>query len=149
VPEAYLVVGYCNYIKKNYREAIDALDEAGKRTEQPIVSVASRDSARQAFDAIWCQYASIQILALDLARQLPTPRVKSKRKALRPTFEKVHQAIEDYVTFMQRAIQSDRFESNRKRILDDIGPKPMPGPGPRPHYPPNNSTPNDELEDDL
>jgi hypothetical protein len=25
----------------------------------------------------------------------------------------------------------------------------MPGPGPRPHYPPNNSTPNDELEDDL
>ena len=149
VPEAYLVVGYCNYIKKNYREAIDALDEAGKRTEQPIVSVASRDSARQAFDAIWSKFDSVQVLALDLARQLPTPRVESKRKALRPTFEKVHQAIEDYVTFMQRAIQSDRFESNRKRILDDIGPKPMPGPGPRPHYPPNNSTPNDELEDDL
>ena len=146
VSEAYLVVGYCQFIKKNYQDAIEALNQAEKRTEQPFVTVAARDSARQAFDAIWSQYDSIQILALDLARQLPTPRVKSKRKALRPTFEMVHQAIEDYVTFMQRAIQSDRFESNRKRILDDIGPKPMPSP----RFPfPNNSTPNDELEDDL
>jgi hypothetical protein len=87
---------------------------------------------------------------LDLARQLPTPRVKSKRKALRPTLDKASQAIEDYASFMQRAIQSDRFESNRKRILFDAGfPKPMP----RPRFPfPNNSTPNlnlGELEDDL
>ena len=149
VSEAYLVLGYCNYIKKNYREAIDALDEAEKRTEQPIVSVAARDSARQVFDATWVQFDSVQVIALDLARQLPTPRVESKRKALRPTFDNLHQAIEDYATFIQRAIQSDRFESNRKRILDDISPKPMPGPRPRPHYPPNNSTPNDELEDDL
>ena len=149
VSEAYLVLGYCNYIKKNYREAIDALDEAGKRTEQPIVTAAARDSARQAFDTIWSKFDSVQVLALDLARQLPTPRVESKRKALRPTFDNLHQAIEDFAKFFQRAILSDRFESNRKRILDDISPKPMPGPRPRPHYPPNNSTPNDELEDDL
>ena len=149
VSEAYLVVGYCQFIKKNYQDAIEALNQAEKRTEQPFVTVAARDSARQAFDAIWSQYDSIQILALDLARQLPTPRVKSKRKALRPTLDKANQAIEDYASFMQRAIQSDRFESNRKRILVDVGPKPMPHPGPRPHYPPNNSTPNDELEDDL
>ena len=149
VSEAYLVMGYCNYIKKNYREAIDALDEAGKRTEQPIVTAAARDSARQVFDFMWSRFDSVQVIALDLARQLPTPRVESKRKALRPTFDNLHQAIEDYATFIQRAIQSDRFESNRKRILDDISPKPMPGPRPRPLYPPNNSTPNDELEDDL
>ena len=52
---------------------------------------------------------------------------------------------------MQRVIESDRFESNRKRILFDAGfPKPKPR---RPlggfPYRPNNSTPNDELEDDL
>ena len=150
VPEAYLVMGYCNYIKKNYQDALEALNQAENRTEQPFVTVAARDSARQAFDAIWSKFDSVQVLALDLARQLPTPRVKSKRKALRPTLAKVNKAIEDYATFMQRAIQSDRFESNRKRILDDAGfPKPMP----RPRFPfPNNSTPNlnlGELEDDL
>ncbi|WP_304039132.1 tetratricopeptide repeat protein [Fibrobacter succinogenes] len=150
VSEAYLVMGYCNYIKKNYQDALEALNQAENRTEQPIVSVASRDSARQAYDAMQSLFDSVQVLALDFASQLPTPRVESKRNALRPTLDKASQAIEDYASFMQRAIQSDRFESNRKRILDDAGfPKPMP----RPRFPfPNNSTPNlnlGELEDDL
>ncbi len=150
VSEAYLVMGYCNYIKKNYQDALEALNQAENRTEQPIVSVASRDSARLAYDAMQSQLDSVQVFALDLANQLPTPHVESKRKAFRSTFDKVYKVIEDYATFMQRAIQSDRFESNRKRILDDIGPKPMP----RPRFPfPNNSTPNEDssisLEDDL
>ena len=119
VSEAYLVLGYCNYIKKNYREADSVLEETIKHTKQPIVTAAARDSARQAFEAMQGQFDSVQVIALDLARQLPTPRVESKRKALRPTFEKVHQAIEDYVTFMQRAIQSDHFEHNRAHIWDD------------------------------
>ena len=153
VPEAYLVMGYCQFIKKNYRDALETLEEAVKRTEQPIVSVAARDSARQAFDAIWSQYDSIQVLALDLASQLPTPRVESKRKALRPTLDKANQAIEDYATFMQRAIESDRFESNRKRICDDAGsilspPRTHP-PRPFPPYRPSNSTPDEVPLDDL
>ena len=121
VSEAYLVVGYCHFMKKDYKGAVEALSEAEKRTNQPIVSVAARDSARQAYDAMQSQFDSVQVLALDLARQLPTPRVESKREALRPTFDKANQAIEDYASFMQRSIQSDRFESNRKRILDDAG----------------------------
>ncbi|WP_290945552.1 tetratricopeptide repeat protein [Fibrobacter sp.] len=148
VAEAYLVIGYCYMIKKNYREALDALEETIKSTEQPIVSVASRDSARQAFDAIWSQYDSIQVLALDLASQLPTPRVESKRKALRPTIDKLHQAIEDFAKFFQRAIQSDRFESNRKRILDDAGfPLSPCCPGPSRPYRPSNSPPLEDLGD--
>jgi TolA-binding protein len=151
VSEAYLVMGYCNYIKKNYQDALEALNQAENHTEQPFVTVAARDSARQAFDAIWSQYDSIQILALDLARQLPTPRVKSKRKALRPTLDKANQAIEDYASFMQRVIESDRFESNRKRILDDAGftlSPPRVHPGPMRSY---NKPDFDysELEDDL
>ena len=67
------------------------------------------------------KFDSVQVLALDFASQLPTPRVESKRKALRPTLDKAIQTIEDYASFMQRAIQSDRFESNRKRILEDAG----------------------------
>ena len=152
VSEAYLVLGYCNFIKKNYREAIDALDEAGKRTEQPMVSVASRDSARQAYDAMQSELDSVQVLALDFASQLPTPRVESKRKALRPTLDKANQAIEDYASFMQRAIQSDRFESNRKRILEDAFPtKPLYNP-PLPNYNKPSKPDYDSsisLEDDL
>ena len=121
VSEAYLVIGYCHFMKKDYNGAITALEEAVKRTEQPIVSVAARDSARQAYDSMQSQFDSVQVIALDLARQLPTPRVESKREALRPTFNKANQSIEDYASFMQRSIQSDRFESNRKRILEDAG----------------------------
>ena len=134
-------------MKKDYKNAFDALTQAEKRTEQPIVSVAARDSARQAYDSMQSQFDSVQVLALDLARQLPTPRVKSKRKAFRSTFDKVYKVIEDYATFMQRAIQSDRFESNRKRILYDadfpLGP---PRPHPRP-YRPYDNPPLEDLSD--
>ena len=121
VSEAYLVVGYSLFMKKEYLKSREALQEAVNRTEKPMVSVASRDSARQAYDAMQSQFDSVQVLALDLARQLPTPRVEIKRKAFRSTFDKAYQAIEDYASFMQRSIQSDRFESNRKRIFDDAG----------------------------
>ena len=121
VSEAYLVVGYCHFMKKEYQKSAEALQEAVNRSDKPVVSVAARDSARQAYDAMQGQFDSVQVLALDLARQLPTPRVESKREALRPTFDKANQSIEDYASFMQRSIQSDRFESNRQRIRDDAG----------------------------
>ena len=121
VSEANLLMGYCYFMKKGFQNALEALTEAENLTERPMVSVASRDSARQAYDAMQGQFDSVQVLALDLARQLPTPRVESKRKAFRPTFDKAYQAIEDYATFMLRSIESDRFESNRKRILEDAG----------------------------
>ncbi|WP_304246350.1 tetratricopeptide repeat protein [Fibrobacter succinogenes] len=121
VSEAYLVQGYCYFMKKDYKKAAASLEQAEKKTEQPAVSVAARDSARQAYDAMQGEFDSVQVQALDLARQLPTPRVQSKREALQPTFNKANQAIEDYAAFTQRAIQSDRFESNRKRILEDAG----------------------------
>jgi len=121
VSEAYLVIGYCHFMKKDYKGAVSALEQAEKRTEQPVVSVAARDSARQAYDAMQDEFDSVQVQALDLARQLPTPRVESKREALQPSFDKANQAIEDYAAFSQKSIQSDRFESNRKRILEDAG----------------------------
>ena len=121
VSEAYLVVGYCHFMKKEYQKSAEALQEAVNLSDKPVVSVAARDSARQAYDAMQGQFDSVQVLALDLARQLPTPRVESKREALRPTFDKANQTIEDYASFMQRSIQSDRFESNRQRIRDDAG----------------------------
>ncbi|MBO7413355.1 MAG: tetratricopeptide repeat protein, partial [Fibrobacter sp.] len=121
VSEAYLVIGYCHFMKKDYNGAAKALEQAEKRTEQPVVTVAARDSARQAYDAMQDEFDSVQVQALDLARQLPTPRVEKKREALRPSFDKANKTIEDYAAFTQKSIQSDRFESNRKRILDDAG----------------------------
>jgi hypothetical protein len=67
------------------------------------------------------EFEDVQKQALDLARQLPTPRVEKKRDALRPTFDKANEQIESYANFMQKSIQSDRFESNRKRVLEDAG----------------------------
>ena len=149
--EAYLMMGYYYLLKKDYQNALDALNQAVSLTEKPMVSVASRDSARQAYDSMQSQFDSVQVLALDLARQLPTPRVESKRKALRPTLDKAIQTIEDYASFMQRAIQSDRFESNRKRILDDagfiLGDPYRPHPRPNPNYGRPDIPPIDDLDD--
>ena len=152
VPEANLLMGYCYFMKKDFQNALEALTEAENLTERPMVSVASRDSARQAYDAMQSELDSVQVLALDLARQLPTPRVESKRKALRPILDKAIQTIEDYAKFMQRSIQCDHFEPNRKRILEDAGfTKPIhrprmggPSGGGR-----KSDLPNNELDDDL
>ncbi|WP_406538060.1 tetratricopeptide repeat protein [Fibrobacter sp.] len=151
VSEANLLMGYCYFMKKDFQNALEALTEAENLTERPMVSVASRDSARQAYDAMQGELDSVQVIALDLARQLPTPRVKIKRNALRSTFDKVHQAVEDYASFMQRSIQSDHFEYNRKRILEDVGiPLNPPRPGPTRPYNPNYREPDyPPLEDDL
>ena len=149
VPEAYLVMGYGYFMKKEYQKSADALTKAVDLSDKPIVSVASRDSARQVFDAMWSQFDSVQVLVLDLARQLPTPRVESKRKALRPILDKAIQTIEDYASFMQRAIQSDRFERIRQRIRDDAGftlapPRGCPY---TPNYRKSDLPPIDDLED--
>lgn len=119
--EAYLVEGYCYFMKKDYNSAEKSLSTAEKLTEQPVVTMAARDSARKAYEGMESQFDSVQTQALDLSRQLPTPRVEMKRDALRPTFDKANTQIEDYASFMQRSIQSDRFESNRKRVLEDAG----------------------------
>ncbi len=117
--EAYLVEGYCYYMQKDYPNSTTSLKNAERLTESPVISQASRDSARKAFEGMQAEFEDVQSKALDLARQLPTPRVESKRAALRPTFDKANQNIEDFASFNQRVIQSDRFETNRKRVLED------------------------------
>jgi len=119
VAEAYLVEGYCYYMTKDWNHSETSLKNAEKLTERPVVSQDSRDSAHKAFDAMQSEFEDVQSKALDLARQLPTPRVEQKRAALRPTFDKANKNIEDFASFQQRVIQSDRFEANRKRVLED------------------------------
>lgn len=121
VSEAYLVLGYCYYMKKDFQNAEKALTEASKLTDQPVVSAASRDSAQQAYDSQLAEFDSVQAQVLDLSRQLPTPRVQQKRAALKPSFDKANKAMEDHAAFILRSVQSDRFESNRKRIAEDAG----------------------------
>ncbi|MDR1759494.1 MAG: tetratricopeptide repeat protein [Fibrobacter sp.] len=121
ISEAYLVEGYCYFLKGDLDRAEASLTQAEKLTEQPVVSTAARDSARQVYDQNIAEFDSVQAQALDLARQLPTSRVETKRAALRPEFDRANKAIDDYAKFMQRSIQSDRFESNRKRIAEDAG----------------------------
>jgi TolA-binding protein len=119
ISEAYLVLGYCDYLDKNFRAADKNLAMAVKLTENPIISKAQKDSANTAFGDMKEGFDSVQIRALDLARQLPTPRVEQKRAALNPDFEKANREIEVFADFQQRVIQSDRFDASRQRVLGD------------------------------
>jgi len=119
ISEAYLVLGYCDYLDKNYRAADKNLAMAIKLTENPIISKAQKDSANTAFGEMKEGFDSVQIRALDLARQLPTPRVEQKRAALNPDFERANREIENFADFQQRVIQSDRFDASRQRVLGD------------------------------
>jgi TolA-binding protein len=119
VAEAYLVEGYCGYLDGNLRAAEKDLQKAIQLTRNPAISQAQKDSANAAYGKMKVKFDTVQVRALDLARQLPTPRVEQKRAQLRPDFVKANQEIENFAEFNQRVIQSDRFEASRTRVLGD------------------------------
>jgi len=121
VSEAYLVEGYCDYLEGSLRAADKNLAKAIALTKNPTITKEQKDSAKVAYDNMKEHFDSVQVRALDLARQLPTPRVEQKRAALRPDFEKANREIENFADFQQRVIQSDRFEASRQRVLADAG----------------------------
>ncbi|GHV13463.1 hypothetical protein AGMMS49938_08060 [Fibrobacterales bacterium] len=119
VSEAYLVEGYCDFLENNLRSAETNLQKAISLTQKPSISKEQKDSAKASFENMKENFDSVQVRALDLARQLPTPRVEQKRAALRPDYEKANRDIENFADFNQRIIQSDRFEASRQRVLGD------------------------------
>jgi len=121
VSEAYLVEGYCDYLEGSLRAAEKNLNKAIALTKNPTITKEQKDSAKHSYDNMKEHFDSVQVRALDLARQLPTPRVEQKRAALRPDFEKANREIENFADFQQRVIQSDRFEASRQRVLQDAG----------------------------
>jgi len=121
VSEAYLVEGYCDYLEGALRAADKNLSKAIALTKNPTITKSQKDSAKVAYDNMKEHFDSVQVRALDLARQLPTPRVEQKRAALRPDFEKANREIENFADFQQRVIQSDRFEASRERVGRDAG----------------------------
>jgi len=119
ISEAYLVEGYCYYLDGDLRRAEANLNKAIQLSESPTITKEKKDSARSAYDGMKENFDSVQVRALDLARQLPTPRVEQKRAKLRPDFEKANREIENFAEFQQRVIQSDRFDASRQRVLGD------------------------------
>jgi len=119
ISEAYLVEGYCFYLEGDLRRAEANLNKAIQLSETPIITKEKKDSVKTAYDGMKENFDSVQTRALDLARQLPTPRVEQKRAALRPEFEKANREIENFADFQQRVIQSDRFDASRQRVLGD------------------------------
>ena len=119
VSEAYLVEGYCDYLAGDLRAADRSLNQAISLTKNPAISQAQKDSANAAYGSMKENFDTVQVRALDLARQLPTPRVEQKRSALRPEFVRANNEIEKFAEFNQRVIQSDRFEASRQRVLGD------------------------------
>ncbi|MCL2282891.1 MAG: tetratricopeptide repeat protein [Fibromonadales bacterium] len=121
VSEAYLVEGYCDYMEGNLRRADANLSKAIDLAKNPAISKQQKDSVKANYDGMKEKFDTVQVRALDLARQLPTPRVEQKRAALRPEFERANREIENFADFQQRVIQSDRFEASRQRVLGDAG----------------------------
>jgi tetratricopeptide (TPR) repeat protein len=119
VSEAYLVEGYVYFIKKDWTNAKKSLEACKALVEKPLVSEEEKLKERAEYEGMISDFESIQMGALDLARQLPTPRVQQKRNALKPKFDKANSAIDDHYQFLNKALQSDRFDGNRKRLLDD------------------------------
>jgi tetratricopeptide (TPR) repeat protein len=119
ISEAYLVEGYCYYLEGDLRRSEANLNKAISLSENPTITKEQRDSAKTAYDGMKEHFDSVQVRALDLARQLPTPRVEQKRAALRPEYERANREIENFAEFQQRVIQSDRFEASRQRVLGD------------------------------
>jgi TolA-binding protein len=117
--EAYLVVGYIDFLDNNLRSAERNLAKAIQLTENPTISKNQKDSAKTAYGDMKVGFDSVQMKALDLSVQLPTPRVEQRRAALRPDFEKANNEIERFAEFQQRVIQSDRFDASRQRVLGD------------------------------
>jgi tetratricopeptide (TPR) repeat protein len=121
ISEAYLVEGYCDYLENNLTSANRNLKKAEELSKNPPITKQQKDSAKVAYDAMKENFDSVQVRALDLARQLPTPIVEQKRAALKPDFEKANREIENFAEFQQRVIQSDRFEVSRQRVAADAG----------------------------
>ncbi len=119
VSESYLLKGYYHFIKKEWDKSKAALEECVNRSKKPLVSVAEKNKVNRDFAEMIGEFEDVQINAVDLARQLPTPRVKQKRAKLRPAFDKANQKIEEHYKFLKIVEQSNRFDGNRKRVLDD------------------------------
>jgi TolA-binding protein len=119
ISEAYLVEGYCDYLDNNLRRAEANLNKAIALTKNPTISKSQKDSAKTAYDDMKDRFDTVQMRALDLSRQLPTPRVEQKRATLRPDFERANREIENFANFQQRVIQSDRFDASRQRVFGD------------------------------
>ncbi len=119
VPEAYLVQGYGYFIQKEWAKSQGALKQCKKLVEKPSITAEARRKADDEYSARIGEFEEVQMKALDLARQLPTPRVQQKRDVLQPKFDAALKSIEDHYAFLAKADESDRFEKNRKRILED------------------------------
>jgi len=103
------------------RRASNNLKKAEDLAKNPSITKAQKDSAKTKYDGMKENFDSVQVRALDLARQLPTPRVEQKRAALRPEYERANREIENFAEFQQRVIQSDRFDASRQRVGLDAG----------------------------
>ena len=119
VSEAYLIKGYGHFIKKQWKESRMALEECVKRSRKPIVSKAEFDNKAKELKTNLDKFGDVQSKAYDLSLQLPTPRVQQKRAKLRPTFDKANELIENHYVFLARMEESNKFENNRQRVLED------------------------------
>ncbi len=119
VPEANLIKGYGYFMQAEWKKAKAALEKCKELVEKPLVSMDDRQKAKGEFRTMVKGFEDVQMRAVDLARQLPTPRVQAKRAKLKPDFDKANKEIDQHYVFLQKAVESDNFEASRKRIKED------------------------------
>ena len=119
ISEFFLIKGYAYYVKKDWANSLKALEECKSRTSKPIVSQEKRDQEAKSYNGMIGNFKEVQTKALELSRQDNTSRVLKMRGELQPKFDEAVVGIEKHYMFLQDALQSDRFDSNRQRLLDD------------------------------
>jgi tetratricopeptide (TPR) repeat protein len=119
IPEAYLIKGYSLYMMNRLQDSRRALEDCQKMTERSLVSQAQRDSALTTYKANEANFEKVQDRLKVLSGRLPTDRVQRQRSELRPDVIRAVDQIENYAQFLKKALDSDQYESNRTRILQD------------------------------
>jgi len=120
VPEAHLIKGYGFFMKEDWNGAKGALEKCKSLVDKPLISMDERQKRDQDYKGMVKGFEDVQMRAVDLARQLPTPRVQAKRAKLKPDFDKANGEIDEHYKFLQKAVESDNFEASRKRLKEDV-----------------------------
>lgn len=119
VPEAHLISGYAYFLQEDWKNAEKSLKKCKELVDKPLISMDERSQQEQEYSSMVKDFETVQVTAVDLAKQLPTQRVMKKRAELKPNFDKANKQIDDHFQFLQKAVESDNFESSRKRIKED------------------------------
>ncbi|MCB9496966.1 MAG: tetratricopeptide repeat protein [Fibrobacteria bacterium] len=119
VPETYLVRGYsqlqkkdCGTAAKSFQQVQDMLGK-GFLTQEEIMK------RRDQYSDDTKDFSTIQDRVYQLSLQLPSDRVLGKRDEVKPSVDKVREAMDEYFKFQDVVAKQKKFEKDKVRLEND------------------------------